>query len=577
MDFKALISQLVTLYSKLSKNQRIIVASAIVAIVSFLLFLVVYTNGGTLKNNYVVLFENLSANDAAKVIEQLEKDQIPYKIPRENVITVPRNTVYKERIVIASAGIAQESGVGFELFDKQEFGATSFDQNVKYMRAVEGELSRTITALEPVERCDVSLAIAKESLFISKEVAPTASIMVKLKEGRALSRRQVRGIKNLVAASVPKLLVANVTLVNVNGETLGDANDESAMGELSMMQQKYKVKQEKNKEKKIITVLAPFIGGHKRVVATVTIEYDFSQSNSTSEVYDPDSVVRSEQSTEEKREGFSPKEVGGVPGAVSNIGPVQGLDSQQKSESYTKNDATTNYEISKTVSTRKSEFATLKRMSAAVVVDGKYKPKLDEDGEAMDELEYVALDKSQLDAIRSLVIQSIGVDERRGDTVSVKNFQFEISRGEMKEADGFSKITTASNKYLTPFMPIFKYLFVGLLLFIVYKKVIAPFSQRMLEFSKEEDDIQAPILNIEDDEEEDLIEKVSQMRKKVEDQLGVGDNFNEDELKHEVLLEKVKNIVEEKPEDVASLIQALLDEELNNNEGPPAPPPQAKG
>jgi len=571
MDFRALISQLVTLFSKLTKAQRIIVASAIMAIVVFLLFLVVFTSGGSLKDNYVVLFEKLSPADAAKVIEQLEKDQIPYKIPRDNVITVPKNVVYKERIAIASLGIAEKSGVGFELFDNQEFGATSFDQNVKFLRAIEGELSRTITALDPVERCDVNLAIAKESLFISKEIAPTASVMVVLKEGRVLSNRQIRGIKNLVAASVAKLKAENVTLVNVNGETLGDSDSETAAGELSLMQQKYKEKQEKIKEKKIVTVLAPFIGGNQRVVATVTIEYDFSQSNSTSEVFDPDSVVRSEQSTEEKREGFSPKEVGGVPGAVSNIGPVQGLESQEKSEAYSKNDATTNYEISKTVSTKKSEFATLKRISAAVVVDGKYKAKLDEDGSPTDELEYVALDESQLDAIKSLVMQSIGVNENRGDIVSVKNFQFEISRGEMEAEDGISRVKGITDKYIMPFLPILKYVFVGLLLFILYKKVISPFSERMLEFSKEEDDIEAPVLNIDDDEEEDLIEKVSQMRKKVEDQLGVGETFNEDELKHEVLLEKVRSIVDEKPEEVASLIQALLDEELNAGDMPPPP------
>ena len=571
MDFKALISQLVTLYSKLSRSQRIIIASAIVAIVAFLIFLVVYTNNATLKNSYVVLFDKLTPEEASKVIEKLEKDQVPYKIPQDNVITVPKEYVYKERIAVASLGIAQKSGVGFELFDNQEFGATSFDQNVKFLRALEGELSRTIAALEPVERCDVNLAITKESLFIAEDIPPTASVMVELKEGTKLSNRQIKGIKNLVAASVSKLTPKNVTLVDINGETLGDSDQEAQLGELSLMQQKYKERQEKLKEKKIVSVLSPFVGGTHRVVAKVTIEYDFSQSNSTSEIYDPDSVVRSEQSLEEKREGIAPKEVGGVPGAVSNIGPVQGLESQKKGEKYNKNQTTTNYEISKTVSVKKSEFAHLKRITAAVVVDGKYRPKKDEEGKVSDELEYVPLDDSQLEAIKSLVMQSIGIDEKRGDIVSVKNFQFDLSKNANQPVDSVTKIATFSEKYVTPFMPIFKYLLVAILLFVLYKKVISPFSERMLEFSKEEEDIEAPVLNIEDDEEEDLVEKVSQMRKKVEDQLGVGDNFNEDELKYEVLMDKVRSIVEEKPEEVSSLIQALLNEELNSGDNPQAP------
>jgi flagellar M-ring protein FliF len=566
MDFKALISQLSVLFSKLNNVQKIIVGATIAGIIGFLVFLVIYTSSGSMKDDYVVLFEKLTPADAAKIIDQLEKDNIPYKIPRDNLITVPKDVVYKERIAIASLGIAQESSVGFELFNEQEFGATRFDQDVKFLRALEGELARSIDALAPVERSSVNLALPKESLFVSKEVPPTASIMVKLKPDRRLSIKQIRGIKNLVAGSVPKLSIENVTLVNNEGETLGDNDDYAQMNELSLMQQKFKHTEERKKEQKIVSVLSPFIGGKDRVVATVTVEYDFSQESYTSESFDPENVVRSEQSNEEKREGASPKEVGGVPGAVSNIGPVEGLKSQQTGEKYEKSNTTTNYEISKKVSSSKGEFAIIKRITAAVVVDGKYQTKRDEEGNPTEEKEYVALDESQIQAISSLVSQSIGIDESRGDQVSVRNFQFEASRDTHNPQNSATKVQNFVEIYLSPFVEVFKYILVIIIIFIAYKKVIAPFAERMLEVSAEEEDLEKPVLHIEDDEEEDLVEKVQAMRKKVEDQLGVGDGFNEDEMKHDVLLEKLRNITDERPDEVASILQALIDEENSNFE-----------
>lgn len=562
MDFKVLFSQLVVLYAKLTKQQKLIIAVAVIGIVSFLLFLVVYTAEKNAPNKYEALFDSLSSSDAAKVVEQLEKENIDYKLEANNVIKVPRDVVYKQRISIASLGIPKDNGVGFELFDTQEFGATSFDQKIKHLRALEGELSRTINALSPIESASVSLALPKETLFVSKQVDPTASVMVQLIDGRNLSSKQVRGIKNLVAAAVPKMSSSDVMLVNSEGETLGDEDEMAQMGELSSTQQKFKNKEEKKRQKKIIQVLSPFVGGNDKVVAQVTIEYDFSIKNSTSEVYDPENVVRSEQISEEKREGGSPEQVGGVPGTVSNIGPVQGLSSNQTAEKYEKNSGTTNYEVGKTVSTTKSQFARIKRITAAVMVDGKYKYKLAEDGVATEVLEYQSLDDTDLQALNSLVSQSIGIDKNRGDEISVQNLQFKRDNS-LSGSDSVSQAVTFSETYLAPFSGLFKYIFVLILLLIVYKKVIIPFAQRMLEISKEDEGLTRPVLDIDDDEGEDLVQKVQDMRKKVEDQLGVGQGFNEDELKYEVILDKVRTMSEDSPEDIASLLQALLTEEAD--------------
>ncbi|MFA6197473.1 MAG: flagellar basal-body MS-ring/collar protein FliF [Sulfurimonas sp.] len=564
MDFKVLFSQLVVLYTKLTKQQKVIIAVAIIGIVSFLIFLVIFTAKKNGDSKYATLFESLSSTDAAKVVEQLEKENVPYELLANNHIKVPKEAVYKQRISIASLGIPKEGGVGFELFDKQEFGATSFDQNIKYLRALEGELSRTINSLAPIDSSTVSLALPKETLFVAKQSEPTASVMVQLIEGKTLTPKQIRGIKNLVSSAVPKLTPANVMLVSGDGETLGDEDEMAQMGELSAVQQKFKVKEEKKQQDKIIQIISPFVGGDKSVIAQVTIEYDFSIQNSTSEKFDPESIVRSEQVSEEKREGATPPEVGGVPGTVSNIGPVEGLKSNQKSEKYEKNNGTTNYEIGKTVSTTKSQFARIKRITAAVVVDGKYKNKPNEDGSASETLEYEPLGETDLQALSSLVSRSIGIDEVRGDQISVKNLQFKVDKSSVGQ-DGVTKAFAFGEAYLAPFTGLFKYIFVLILLLIVYKKVIAPFAQRMLEISKEEDEMARPILSIDDDEDEDLVEKVQAMRKKVESQLGASGGFNEDELKHDVLLEKVKAMAEDQPEAIAALLQALLSEELMGN------------
>ena len=560
MDFKALFTQLSVVYAKLTKQQKAIIAFAVVGIVAFLIFLVTYTSTNTSLGKYAVLFDSLSSDDAAKVIEQLEKDQIPYKLEENNIIKVPRDVVYKERIAIASLGIPKDNVVGFELFDKQEFGATKFDQDVKYLRALEGELSRTITALSPIKNASVSLALPKETLFVSKQSDPTASVMVELRDDRTLSSKQVRGIKNLVASAVPKLTPKNVTIISSEGITLGDDDEMAQMGELSVVQQRYKNKEEAKLRNKIVEVIAPFVGGKDKVVAQVTIDYDFSIKSSTSEKYDPENVVRSEQISEEKREGSTPEAVGGVPGTVSNVGPVQGLKSNKTVEKYSKSTGTTNYEVGKTVSTTKSQFARIKRITAAVLVDGKYKFKVGEDGEVTDETQYTPLDPADIQALTSLASRSIGIDPDRGDQISVQNLQFEHEPTDPNKTQ-VQQIVSFSETYLAPFADVFKYIFVLLLLFILYKKVIVPFADRMLEVSQEEEELEAPSLEFGDDEDDDLVEKVQTMRKKVEDQLGISNNLDEDELKYEVLLEKVRTMADDEPENVAALLQALISEE----------------
>ena len=555
MNFSKLIEQLSNLFRNLSNRQKIVLGVSVFTVIIFLVGIIIYTNA-TRSSSYATLFDNLSPSDMAEVIKNLEKKEIPYEIINESTIKVPKSVVYKERVEIASLGIPKNSKVGFSLFDKQEFGATDFDQKVKFLRAIEGELATTIESLVPIKKATVHIALPKESVFTEREAEVTASVAVILNPGVKLTYKQVQGIKNLVAGSITKLTPQNVTIVDEEGIELGEGEGVFT-SEVIKSQQRYRYETEKRYEKKILEVLAPIVGGIDKVQAKVNIEFDFSKLDETSEFYDPNSVPRSEQTLEEKREGYAPKEVGGVPGAVSNIGPVQGIENNKPKEKYQKATTTTNYEISKKVTSRSKEFAVVKRVTVAVVLDGKYKEKLDKDGKPTGEMEYVPLDKTQLDAIESLVKRTVGYNEKRLDEVTVTSMQFSKRDKELKPIEKGMQIAAS---YLNPITPLLKVLFVMLVLFIFYKKVIVPFSLKMLESIEEEEELdRKKRLEAEDEEEdEDTIDKFKKARKKIEDQLGVHGNLDEDELKYEVLLEKIRHMVEDKSEETATLIKNLI-------------------
>ena len=560
MDFKALLHQISQIYQKLSLKQKIVAGGSIVLVVAFLVFLTLYKNKTENFSGYSVLFENISPSDSALIVDQLNKDGVKYKLANEGTILVPTGDVYKERIAVATLGIPKESKIGFEIFDKQEFGATDAEQRVKFQRALEGELARTIESLSSIQKATVRIAIPKESVFTERQSLPTASIVVELKPGVSLNAKQIFGIKNLVAASVTNLSTENVKIVNQDGVALGDKDGEFDSDAIAQ-QIRYKREFENNYEQKIVNVLAPIVGGADKVVAKVNIDFDFDKKDTKSEVYDPNNVVRSESNIEEKRQGSSPNEVGGVPGAVSNIGPVQGLDDSTLREQYNKSSQQTNYEISKKVTSIKGQFASINRVSAAVVIDGLYQSKKDKDGKPTGELEFTPLTKEQRDSITNLIKQSIGFNQSRGDEVSLDNFEFktgrDISTGE--KMDGFM------NNYVMPFLPIFKYLFAALLLYIFYKKVIVPFMQKMLEETKEEEgQVEDNLEDIEVDAE-DTLEKFKAARKKVEEQLGLSGEFNEDELKYDVLLEKMKTIVTERSEEISNLLQDMIKNDSDFN------------
>ncbi|UOS61264.1 flagellar basal-body MS-ring/collar protein FliF [Helicobacter pylori] len=563
MDLKVLLQRIVDFFIKLNKKQKIALIAAGVLITALLVFLLLYPfkEKDYAQGGYGVLFERLDSSDNALILQHLQQNQIPYKILKDDTILIPKDKVYEERITLASQGIPKTSKVGFEIFDTKDFGATDFDQNIKLIRAIEGELSRTIESLNPILKANVHIAIPKDSVFVAKEVSPSASVMLKLKPDMKLSPTQILGIKNLIAAAVPKLTTENVKIVNENGESIGEGDILENSKELALEQLRYKQNFENILENKIVNILAPIVGGKNKVVARVNAEFDFSQKKSTKETFDPNNVVRSEQNLEEKKEGAPKKQVGGVPGVVSNIGPVQGLKDNKEPEKYEKSQNTTNYEVGKTISEIKGEFGTLVRLNAAVVVDGKYKIAL-KDG--ANTLEYEPLSDESLKKINALVKQAIGYNQNRGDDVAVSNFEFNPTAPMLDNATLSEKIMHKTQKVLGSFTPLIKYILVFIVLFIFYKKVIVPFSERMLEVVPDEDK-EVKSMFEEMDEEEDELNKLGDLRKKVEDQLGLNATFSEEEVRYEIVLEKIRGTLKERPDEIAMLFKLLIKDEISSD------------
>ena len=561
--FKEFFEQVSAVFLNLTKRQKIVVLSSIVAVIAFIVLLILLMRGsGSAQSEfsgYSVLFRNIDPSVSAQVIAQLEADGVNYKLADEGTILVPTKDVYKERIAVASiTNIQGNNGrVGFELFDNKEFGATEDEQRVKFQRAIQGELSKTIESLEPIERAVVYIAFPKESVFTERQTPPTASVVVKLKTNTSLDLGQIDGIKRIVAGSVANLKVENVKIVTQDGIAIGEdtiaLKNEQEAAKIAA-QVRYKHEFESRYENKIIDMIASFTGSKEKVTAKVTMEFDFSQTDSEREIFDPNSVIRSEQNIEEHKVGRDKPDIGGVPGAVSNIGPVQGIEDNKPAEQYDKTVSNTNYEISKQIIKTKPQFATIRRITAAVAVDGRYDYVRDENGDATGVVKYFPLDEAEMNSITNLVKQAVGYDPNRGDEVTVSNIEFRPN----SIAVPLTKFEAFMESYVNPVLPAAKYVFAFIVLFVLYKKVIMPFMEKMLkDLTPDDDSLLQDSMNV-DDEAEDTLERFKAARKRAEDELGISQDFNEEDLKYDVLLEKMKAIVSEKSEEVANLLQGMV-------------------
>lgn len=380
------------IYGRLEFRQKIILAALTVITVIVFSWLISWST----KVEYGLLFGNMDPQSASQIIETLEEQKVPYKLQDEGKsVYVPKNLVYETRIKLSSEGIGISHETGYEIFDKSTLGMTEFIQNINYQRAMEGELKRTIESIKGVEMARVHLVFPEEKIFKEDQQQPTASVVLHLKE--KLNEGKIQGIANLIASAVEGLDVSKVTIIDQNGNILSENYDDTTIG-MSNSQLKIQQQVENLLTIKTQSMLDNILGAGNSVVR-VTTELNFDKTETTAEIYDPNSkVVRSEESS------------------VSNV--------EERADSVTESSEhlVTNYEISKTIQHVISQVGGIKRMTVAVNLN-QVKEIRQEDGKTI--TEYKERAPEQIAQIEQLVQNAVGYNQERGDQVVVSSMKFD--------------------------------------------------------------------------------------------------------------------------------------------------------
>jgi flagellar M-ring protein FliF len=389
-------------------------AAVTVGLVAFFAFLIMRVTAPQM----TPLFTDLSFEDSAAIVKDLERQAIPYDLRNDGaIVLVPKDRVPRLRMKLAEAGLPKGGGIGYEIFDKSDaLGATSFVQNINHLRALEGELARTIRALDRVQGARVHLVLPERPLFSRDKVEASASIVLKVRG--ALEPQQVRAIRHLVVSAVNGRKPERVSVVDEAGRLLADgAQTESPNGAGAEERQ---AAFERRLREQIEGIVSSVVGpGRARV--QITADFDYNRVTQTSEKYDPEGrVMRSSQTREESsgtgdgREGQVSvgNELPGAPQRQGGDNPATPREQSRKSEEIV------NYEISRSTKTEVIEGGRVNRVSVAVLVDGTYGKN--DKGETV----YQPREKDEIDRIATLVRSAIGFDQKRGDQVEVVNLRF---------------------------------------------------------------------------------------------------------------------------------------------------------
>jgi len=369
--------------------------------------------------SYEPVYGAMSPADNATAINVLQTSGIKYRMePGTGLLEVPYDDVLQARMALASEGFPRNGGgIGFEsLYEEQEMGLSSFMEQARYHRAVEAELARTIAAMDSVSGARVHLAIAKQSAFMRRGNEPSASVMVNLLPGVRLNDRQLAGIIHLVASSIPNLDSDRVSVVDQAGKLLSSQGEDTDFGYTA---EQFRLAQqfENSLNDRILAILEPILGPGA-VRAQVTADMDFTRIESTNEIYDPTTVLRSEQTTQDiTNRGAGGGNAGDLVAQPPQQGAVPDLNAQNVAQNVPDRESlkeTRNYEVNKTISHTRRVPGTIQKLSVAVVVDY----VLDENGER------IALDQARIDQITALVREAIGFSAQRGDSVQVINSPF---------------------------------------------------------------------------------------------------------------------------------------------------------
>lgn len=411
--------------------------------------------------DYQLLYANLQEKDAASVVSWLKGQRIKYSLKNNGKnIWISAGSIYETRLELASSGLPSGGGVGFEIFDKQSFALTDFVQKVNYTRALQGELARTITSLDPVEATRVHLALPEKRLFKNQQKNPKASIIVTLKPDTTLEQNQVQGIIHLVSGSVEGLQQADVTVINSHGKILlgNPKKDEDQRFSVDMLVFQREI--ERRLESRAQDLLDKTMG-YGQAMVRVTANLNFAKFEKTEELYDSDDpVIRSEQ-TQNESSGRSM--AGGIPGVESNLQGNSGAQGGGVPPSN-KTSRTTNYEISKTVSKTINPVGTIKSLSVSVLLADKVIPAKDEESTATTETR----DKKELLKIETMIASALGLDLKRGDNINVASMVFMVDSDDQAIAGSMPK------NLLYEYLPLAKYGFIGIAGLFLYLLLVRP-------------------------------------------------------------------------------------------------------
>jgi flagellar M-ring protein FliF len=405
-------------------------AAVTIALIGFFSFLMIQMTTPQM----VPLFTDLSVDDSASIIKDLERQAIPYQLKSDGaIIMAPKDKVARLRMKLAESGLPKGGGVGYEIFDKTDsLGTTTFVQNINHLRALEGELARTIRSLDRVQTARVHLVLPERPLFSREKVDASASIVLKVRG--ALEPQQVRAIRHLVASAVNGLKPERVSVIDESGKLL--ANGATADNPLNgATSDERKLAYENRLRSEVETIVSSVVGpGRARV--QINADFDVNRITQTSDKFDPDGrVLRSSQTREEQSTATTDNRDGSVsvgtelPGSARQQQPV---DSGSRGDQSRKTEEIVNYEISRTTKTEVIEAGRVNRISAAVLVDGIYN-KNDKG-----EVAYQPRPQEELDRIAALVRSAIGFDAKRGDQVEVVNLRFaETTPSPINEVTGW--------------------------------------------------------------------------------------------------------------------------------------------
>ncbi len=526
---------------KLSTSQKIFFATVILIVLGGLIGLIMWAN----TPEYSILYSNLQDQDASLIIQKLKDMKISYKISG-NTIKIPQDKVNEARITLASQGLPRGSGVGFEIFDKSKIGTTEFVEQINYVRALEGELARTISSINEVKSAKVHLVLPKKSVFLEEREPAKASIILNILPGAALSKSVIGAITHLVASAVEGLEPQNITVVDIYGRLLASPSEGSEDNQLTNNQLDIQNKVSKEMSKQIINLLEPIVGIGK-VRANVKAILDFTKKEKVDELYDPN--VQIERSEHKETQKTTETSRGGTPGVGSNVaGSTSTTTSNTPIRSSEKKKETKNYEINKSV--LKTVFPTgeIKKLSVAVLIDDK--TNIEEKGGKTIKTK-VPRTKEEIDKIKKLVMASIGIDTKRGDIIEVENIPF--NQINTKEAEQYIK----SEKKKEFIKEIIKYGVILILALILIFMVLKPMTKKIVSAIEQEHKKAIPIGEISEKELPPSIEEENE-RKMLEKEIEKQFKQSPEAKKTEILREKLVKFADEKPEEVVSVIKSIM-------------------